>query len=293
MTGRARERLVIDTRLRRRTFLTVIRAAREHLMVSIFRSDDRVVWQALADAARRGVRVRVLMTARARAAGTDLDALQTWLSGHGVEVRRYAGGMKYHAKYLVSDRHVALVTTANLTARCFERTCDFTLVTRDAPLVAGLRELFDADWDGRPARLTDAQRARLIVGPDHEPRARFAAIVNEARECVRLLDSKLADPHILGLLEAHRQRGVVVERARRRDVRPLRRHGKLLIVDRAVAVIGSSALSARAFECRRELAVVTRDPRLVAELDLFWRTHVGRRASAGAALAAPPPEVRP
>jgi cardiolipin synthase A/B len=293
VNARGRERLVIDPRLRRRAFLAAIRGAREHLVLSIFRCDDRVVWQALVGAARRGVRVRVLMTARARATGKDLDALQAWLSERGIEVCRYAGGMKYHAKYLVADRRVALVTTANLTARCFQRTCDFTLVTRDGAVVAGLRELFDADWNGRPARLTDSQRARLIVGPDHEPRARFAAIVNEARERVRLIDSKLADAHILGLLEDRRRAGVMVERARRRDVRPLRRHGKLLIVDTGVAVIGSSALSVRALECRRELAVVTRDPRLVAELDLFWQTHVSRRSSTGAALGATLPEMRP
>ena len=294
MNGRARERLVIDTRLRRRTVLAAIRGARQHLQLSVFRSDDRMVWRALADAARRGVRVRVLMTARARAAGTDLDALQAWLAGRRIDVRRYAGGMKYHAKYLVADGDLALVTTANLTARCFERTCDFTLVTRDAAVVTGLRELFDADWHGRPARLTDAQRARLIVGPDHQPRERFAAIVNAARERVCVLDSKLADPHILARLEDRRRAGVVVERARRRDVRPLRRHGKLLIVDHGVAVIGSSALSARAFACRRELAVVTRDPRLVAQLDAFWRTHVSRRpAATGDTLAASPSELRP
>ena len=77
------------------------------------------------------------MTARARAAGKELDALQAWLSGRGIDVRRYAGGMKYHAKYLVADGRLALVTTANLTARCFDRTCDFTLVTRDPAVVVG------------------------------------------------------------------------------------------------------------------------------------------------------------
>jgi cardiolipin synthase A/B len=292
VTGRPKERLVIDSRLRRRTILAAIRAARQQLLLSIFRSDDRAVWQALASAARRGVRVRVLMTPHARAAGTALDDLQARLASHGIDVRRYAGGMKYHAKYLVADEHLAVVTTANLTGHCFEHTCDFTLVTCDADVVAGLGELFAADWDARPVRLTAAQRARLIVGPDHAPRDRFAAIVSAARRRIRILDSKLADPRILELLESRRHAGVAVERARRRDVRPLRRHGKLLLVDGGVAVLGSCALSTRALEHRRELAVITRDPRLVAQLDRFWRIHVAHRAAAHDAAAASL-EVRP
>ena len=292
MTARTRERLVIDPRVRRRAVLTAIRTARSRLVLSIFRSDEPAVWLALAEAARRGVQVRVLMTPRARAAARALDTLQAWLTGHGIDVRRYAGGMKYHAKYLVADGQRALVTTGNLTARCFERTCDFTLVTHDATVTTGLCELFDADWHARPARLTAAQCARLVVGPDHAPRERFAAVVNEARDRLRLLDAKLDDPRLVETIEARRLAGVRVERARRRDVRPFRRHGKLLIVDQAVAVLGSSPLSAHALDGRRELAVVIRDPRLVAELDVFWRTHVARRAEV-AALAEAGPEIRP
>lgn len=274
MTGLVRERLVIEPPLRRRTILAAIRAARERLVVSIFRCDDRVVLQALAAATDRGVRVRVLMTPRARASAQDLDALHAWLAGRGIDVRRYEGGMKYHAKYLVADAGLALVTTLNLTARCFARTCDFTLVSRDPAVVSGLLELFDADWSHRPVVLTETQRARLIVGPDHQPRDRFASLVRRARRRVRILDAKLTDPALVALLDERRLAGITVERARRRDVRPLRRHGKLLMVDGEAAVIGSFALSTGALERRRELAVITRDARLVGTLDAFWCTHV-------------------
>ena len=289
---RACERLVIDPRLRRRAILSAIRAARVRLTLSIFRCDDAVVLQALAAAADRGVHVRVLMTARARAAGKNLDALHARLAGHGIDVRRFAGGMKYHAKYLVADGRLALVTTANLTARCFDRTCDFSLVTRDPAVVSGLNELFDADWAGRAVKFTDAQRERLIVGPDQEPRERFATLVREARQRIRIVDAKLTDPRIVELLDERHRAGIAVERARRRQLRPLRRHGKLLIIDGGAAVLGSLALSARALDSRRELAVVMRDPQLLAGLDAFWRTHVAPRPSdAGAALVAPPMEL--
>lgn len=270
------ERIVIEPRLRRRTIVAAIRAARERLVISIFRCDDAVVRQALAASADRGVHVRVLMTPRARAAARELDALHAWLAGRGIDVRRYDGGMKYHAKYLVADAGLALVTTLNFTARCFARTCDFTLVSRDPALVGGLHELFEADWAHRPVCHTEAQRERLIVGPDHQPRERFAGLVRQARRQIRILDAKMTDPALVALLEERRCAGITVERARRRDVRPLRRHGKLLLVDGDAAVIGSCSLSAGALERRRELAVVTRDARLVGALDAFWRGHVTR-----------------
>lgn len=275
MSGR--ERLVIAPRLRRRTIVGAIRAARTQLALSMFRCDDLVVLNALAAAVRRGVDVRVLMTARAHAAGPHLDALHAWLTARGIDVRRYAGGMKYHAKYLVADEQLAVVTTLNYTARCLSQTCDFTVVSRDAAVVSALSELFAADWVLRPAMFTPEQRGRVIVGPDHAPRERFAALVGQARTRIRILDAKLSDPHIVARLGDRRRAGVAVETASRRDVRPLRRHGKLLVVDDAVAVIGSFALSARALDHRRELAIVTREPRLVAELHSFWQTHAASR----------------
>ena len=277
MNARARERLVIAPRLRRPTILAAIRSARTQLSLSIFRCDDLAVLNALEAAVRRGVHVRVLMTARARAAGQHLDALHAWLAGRGIDVRRYGGGMKYHAKYLVADQQLAVVTTLNYTGRCLAQTCDFTVVSRDAAVVSALTELFAADWALRPATFTPAQRERVIVGPEHGPRERFATLLGEARRRVRILDAKLSDPHIVARLGERQRAGITVETARGRDVRPLRRHGKLVVVDDAVAVIGSFALSARALDHRRELAIVTREPRLVAELHSFWQTHAAPR----------------
>lgn len=273
MSAQARERLVIAPRLRRPTILSAIRSARTRLALSIFRCDDRAVPNALAAAAHRGVRVQVLMTARARSAGRQLDALHGWLTGRGIDVRRYGGGMKYHAKYLVADERLALVTTLNYTARCLTRTCDFILVSRDVAVVSALTELFEADWALRPAAFTPAQQDRLIVAPDHGPRERFAALVGDARQRLRLLDAKLGDPEIVTRIDDRQRAGVAVDTLRRRDVRPLRRHGKLLIVDDAAAVIGSLALSRRALDERRELAVVVRERHLLAQLNAFWQEH--------------------
>jgi phosphatidylserine/phosphatidylglycerophosphate/cardiolipin synthase-like enzyme len=280
------ERLVIAPAERRPAVLGVIAGARHQLDLSIFRCDDARVLAALADAAARGVRVRAIVTARARAAH-DLDHLCDWLIVHGIEVRRPAAPMKYHAKYMVADDRVALIASLNYTAKCFARTGDFLLVSRDAAVVSGLSALFSADWLARPVSLTDAQRARLIIAPDDNPRARFGSLLSDAEQHVRLFDPKFTDPCMHRVFDCLRDAGVFVTLARPRSLRALRAHGKLLLIDDRTAVFGSLSLSPASLGRRRELAVVVRDPAMLTTLDLFWRSHceprrAPRRARAGA-----------
>jgi phosphatidylserine/phosphatidylglycerophosphate/cardiolipin synthase-like enzyme len=281
----ARDRLVIEPGRRRRAVIGLIGSAQRRLVLSIFRCSDQAVLTALAAAVGRGVPVSAIVTDRAKASAGDLDRLCGWLLEHGIAVRRHAGSLKYHAKYIVADETTALVTSLNFTAKCFERTCDFLLLTKDAKAIAGLAGLFAADWAGSKVALAPAQLERLIVGPDHAPRDRFAALLLGARRRIRVLDAKLTDPGMRQLLESRRRAGIVVEMKRRKDIRPLASHGRLLVIDDDVAVIGSFALSTAALERRRELAVISREPAVLRALDEFWYTHARRRPSRDAEAA--------
>jgi phosphatidylserine/phosphatidylglycerophosphate/cardiolipin synthase-like enzyme len=279
------EGLVLDPRRRRATVIGVIRSARRRLVLSIFRCNDTDVLDALADAVARGVAVSAIVTDRAKKSAQDLDRLRSWLIERGVDVRRYAPAVKYHAKYVVADRRTALVGSLNFTTSCFERTCDFLLVIRDADVVSALVELFDADWARRRPRLTPSQQRRVIVGPELRPRDRFAALVLGARRRIRIIDRRLTDPYMQWLLESRQAAGIEVDIMRRHDLRPLKSHGRLLIVDDSVAAIGSFALTAGALEKRRELAVVTSDPATLRALDAFWRAAAGARRPSQSPIA--------
>jgi phosphatidylserine/phosphatidylglycerophosphate/cardiolipin synthase-like enzyme len=292
VSAACRERLVIAPRDRRRTVLNLIRSARRRLALSIFRCDDDAVLGALAAAVRRGVEVRVIITGRARASARDLEYVQACLVRHGADVRRCPRPVKYHAKYLVVDDATALVASLNLTAKCFERTCDFMAVTGDATVVSGVSALFTADWSMRPVTLTGDQADRLIVGPEQRPRDRFASLVRGARRRIRLIDAKLADSRMLSLLESRRRMGIAVEVKGADDLGPFAAHGKLLIVDDTTAVLGSIALSEHALDGRRELALVTSDPASIRQLDAFWRSLSARR-DAGVRNASGFQEARP
>lgn len=269
--------LVIAPSQRRRTVLNVIRSAERNLALSIFRCDDRRVLDALIEAATRSVQVRVLMTGRARGSAHDLDEAHGYLLRHGVAVRRFQDHVKYHAKYVLADDHTALLASLNFTEKCFDRTSDFIVVTRERGPVDALRQLFESDWAARCVRQTDLASDRLIIGPDQRPRERFAALLQSATRRIRLLDTKLSDPQMRSLLDARRAAGIDVELRESRRVGPWESHGKLLLIDDgqdAVAVVGSLALSSVSLDIRRELAVVVKDSVAIRQLEQHWQSLV-------------------
>ena len=266
------ERIVLAPEERRDAVLDVIRSARERLILSLFRCDDDAVVEALAEAVQRRVHVRALLTGRAKGSKKHLKQLHKLLKRLGAEVQRYADlVVKYHAKYIVADEGPALVASLNFTRNCFEATCDFMLVTHDPELVGGLMRLFHADWHAPGSWSPDVPDDRLIVGPERA-RARFAALLQQARQSIRLIDAKLSDPEMLALLRAREAAGVAVDVKGPNALGPLFPHGKLLIVDDSTAVLGSISLSTLALEFRRELAVVVRDRNTLQQLNDFWNS---------------------
>ena len=269
-SGTPADRVIVAPTERLPAILAVIDSATERLDLSVFRCDEDAVLEALERAVRRGVRVRALVTGRAKGSKAQLKQLRKMLKALGVDVRKYADiVVRYHAKYIVADNGPAIVASLNFTRKCFGATCDFILVSSDLDLVAALRGVFEADWHGTPLRAADGQAARLIVGPEYA-RARFAALIRQAAHRIRLIDPKISDPAMMLLLKNREAEGIRVDIRGRSGLGPLTAHGKLLMIDDAVAAIGSISLSTLALEFRRELAVVMRDAASLDTLNGFW-----------------------
>lgn len=272
------ERVILSPAERKASVLEVFEAARHSLMVGMFRWEDQELLGALERARRRGARVRVLLSERAKGWAKKLRVLQRWLQAMGVEVRRYqTKASKYHAKYAVADDRLALVTSFNFTPRDLQRTCDFGLLTQEREIAQGLARLFEADWEGEESVELPP---RLLVTPG-EGRRRILRLILTARKRIDIVDHRLWSPDMLQLLGFRAAEDVAVRvlgpaNAETEPAIQCRKpagwepHGKLMIVDNESAVLGSISLITRLLDHRRELSMATGQPAAVERLAKFF-----------------------
>ena len=282
MTRRAKpsDRFVASPEACRDAILDVIRGATRDIALSLFRCNDKEVFVELKRARARGVTVTALVTARAEGGAKKLDKLRHALLDTGATVTVYADSVvKYHAKYLVADDGPAIVASLNFTKKCFSRTLDALVVTHDAAVVSGLRDLMEADRHLRAA--PSGLSPRLVVGPERA-RAQLTALIRGARSSVRLLDKKLSDPAFIALLAERKAAGVRVERFDRKKYGDLKSHGKVCVIDDRVVIVGGLALAALSLDFRREVAIVVEDRDAVVEAHAFLDAIVTRSSGASA-----------
>jgi phosphatidylserine/phosphatidylglycerophosphate/cardiolipin synthase-like enzyme len=175
--------------------------------------------------------------------------------------------VKYHPKYLVADDGPAIVASLNFTKKCFRSTCDALVISHDPVVVSDLRRLWTADRERleMPADLSP----RLIVGPERA-RRQFTALIEGARNSIRLIDAKLSDPDLVSLLNAKRAAGMTIETFTVKRLGDLKSHGKIMLLDDETVVVGSLALAALCLDFRREVAIVVTEPAAVAAaIELF------------------------
>ena len=276
---RAPDRLVIAAEDRRTTVLDIIRNAKRHIALSLFRCNDDAIFAELAAATARGVVVEVITTSRAKGGRKKLAKLRKSLDETGAAVTMYTDPVvKYHAKYLVADDGPALVTSLNLTKKCFRRTCDAIVVTYDPAVVSSLRRLMTVD--AARERIPDDLSDRLVIGPERA-RRQFTSFIAGARTSIRLLDAKLSDPDLVALLKMRRSEGVTVEVYDSKRLGEWKSHGKILLIDEKRLVIGSLALAALSLDFRREIAIVVDEPTAVAEAVELFRKLNAAAAEAG------------
>jgi len=278
-TGQIPDRVVVAPGDRRPAILDIIRNARSHIALSLFRCNDEAIFSELAAATARGVVVDALTTSRAKGGRRRLAKLRAALDETGARVKMYTDPVvKYHAKYLVADEGPALVASLNFTKKCFRSTCDALVVTYDPAVVASLQRLMAADAAREP--IPNDLSERLVIGPERA-RRQFTALIGQARKSIRLVDAKLSDPDLIQLLKKRRSEGVTVEVFDSKRVGEWKSHGKILLIDDTRLVVGSLALAALSLDFRREVAIIVDEPSAVAEVVELFRALNAAATEAG------------
>ncbi len=156
----------------------LIQVAREELVLTTpYFVPDQATLQNLMVAARRGVRVRLVLPARndSRLVGLASRALYGPLLDAGVRIDLFQKGL-LHAKTITVDRRIAVIMSANLDRRSYELNFECGVLLYDTDLASRLRFLQEdylrdstpvrrREWQVRPIRERLAEGAAAVLSP--------------------------------------------------------------------------------------------------------------------------------
>jgi phosphatidylserine/phosphatidylglycerophosphate/cardiolipin synthase-like enzyme len=249
-----------------------IDAARRSIKMTIFRMDDPIVRDAMRYAAARGVEVHAIVAPTSKGWTGKNKKLVDELSALGVEVRvprpRKEKIKRYHYKIMTIDDSVSLILTFNPTQDNLHYARDFGLLIRDQEITGELSRLFDADWRGEPFKPRDLP---LAISPFNS-REKLAELISSAERSIRVLDAKVEDQKMIGLLLRRASAGVsvriigrdteyneVVPNFEVRRLARFRLHAKCIVVDNSRFFVGSQNLRRQSLDDRREVGIIVDD----------------------------------
>jgi cardiolipin synthase len=268
--------------------VTAIKLAKKSVNILIFRLDRYEIARALADAVKRGVRVRALTAHTNRGGTKSLRKLEMDLLEAGVTVSRTADDMvRYHGKMMIVDNRILHIYGFNFTGLDIAKSRSFGIISKNAKLVNEATKLFFSDFDRLP--YTPGYE-RLVVSPENA-RERLGRFISGARRQLLIYDPQVSDDAMLRLLSERIKAGVDVRIIgsveSKWDVKcekcPAKRlHIRAIIRDGRRAFVGSQSLRRLELEKRREVGVIVTDGAVIKQMmDIFekdWaQTDSGRK----------------
>jgi phosphatidylserine/phosphatidylglycerophosphate/cardiolipin synthase-like enzyme len=272
------------------TFYDFINSANTSLDMTMYELVDTTAEQDLANAAARGVKVRVILDQNLEKSNNT--TAYNFLSGHGVSVvwanTSYAAT---HQKTITVDNRESLITTANLTSRYYSTGREFGVYDTDANDVSAVEKVFNADFAGSSVNPGDGDD--LVWSPT-DSQTQLLALINKATKSLDIENEEMADPTVTTALENAAQRGVTVhvtmtntsnEYATEFDAltsagvsvatyassASLYIHAKVIIADNGTSAakvfIGSENFSNNSLNKNRELGLILTDPTILSSVE--------------------------
>lgn len=261
--------------------LKAIESARKsiRLKMYLFTRDD--VRDALINAARRGVDVRVLMELNIAGGQATNVELYNAMKNTPVKFRWTSFDFRYtHEKSMVIDDHIALIMTHNITTSSFNQNREYGVIDTRPEDVAEVIKVYEADWEKVPV---DLSNARLVWSPVNA-RQKWIALIDSARVSIDLEQNEWISPEIVRRVADAAQRGVQVRgifsprdpiesdadepnreflRQSGGQVKYMDEpyvHAKMFLIDGRRAFIGSENVSDNSLDNNRELGVIFDQP---------------------------------
>jgi cardiolipin synthase A/B len=272
-------------------FLAAINGAKKSLQIKMFVFSDPGLLQAVADAHKRGVKVRVMLNAARRDGEDDNKESRKALEHAGIEVKDSNPEFGItHEKSMVVDEAIAFVKSLNWATKNLTETRDYAISTTHPHGVKEVIACFDADWHRQ--KFTPGLSAHMIWCPVNG-RERIARFIDEAKHTLFVQNERYQDSVIIERLVRAATRGVKIHVMARpphalkkekiiegvggmrimddvgikiHKLKHLKLHGKMLLADGLRAIVGSINLAPGSFDDRRELAIEVHDDDIVERL---------------------------
>ena len=253
--------------------LAGIKGAQKSIEIVIFRFDERAIELALEAAVRRGVFVHALIAYTNHGGEQNLRKLEARLLASGVTVARTSDDLtRYHAKLMIIDRRTLYLMTFNYTHLDIDHSRSFGVVIKSKLVVQEAVRLFEVDTTRQPYT---PGLDHFIVSPANA-RKQLSAFIKGAQKQLLIYDSKLTDWQIIRLLQGRDKAGVevrVIGQLGKRGTNikavklpKLRLHAQAIIRDGHQVFLGSQSLRKTELDDRREVGLITRDPKVVKQL---------------------------
>ncbi len=271
--------------------LAAIHGAKKSIRVKMFLFSHRQLIDALIEARRRGVDVRVMLNPTRRSGESENAETHKALKAAGIDVIDACPDFEVtHEKSMVIDDEVAYVKSFNWELRNLTRTRDYAVVTSQPSEVAEIIRCFDADWARKPFEVGPGA---LLIWCTANGRDRIAGFIDAAQHTLFIQNERYQDPVIIEHLVRARTRGVKVHIMARpphklkreklveavsglrimndvgikvHKLKHLTLHGKMLLADHSRAIVGSINLAPGSFDSRRELAIEVHAAEVVSRL---------------------------
>src|ERR1700730_1786925 len=184
----------------------LIKGARHSIDVTMYELADSTAEHDLAAAAKRGVKVQVILDKREKSHNSNTFS---YLNSHRVKVVWSSSRFTYtHQKTLVIDGSKAVIMTANLTSKYYSTSRDFLVVDTGRADVAAITTVFAADFAHRA--VTPGDGADLIWSPT-DSQKQLLALINGATSSLRIYSEEMGDTTVENALIKAAKRGVDVQ----------------------------------------------------------------------------------
>jgi phosphatidylserine/phosphatidylglycerophosphate/cardiolipin synthase-like enzyme len=267
--------------------LAAIERAKTALDIAIFRFDLKPVEKAMDAAVKRGVAVRALIAHTNSGGEKRLRQLEQRMLDAGVTVTRTSDDLaRYHGKLLIVDREELHVYGFNYTGIDL-KSRSIGVIVREKRFVHEALRLFESDVLHQEF---EPGLEGFIVSPENA-REQLATFIKRSKKSLVIWDPKLTDPQMIRLLGQRAKMGVdirVIGKVAKRggslrvQKPPGRLHVRAAVRDCSEAFVGSQSLRALELDGRREVGILSRDPKVVKGIaDLFeadWaKTEMGQK----------------